>query len=94
VLAASCVLAVLAGVMVFVQDIALGVAEKRDTELARVAAAQFRFARLAYGVTAVLAIISAITASSPAFFLAILGLAAATLGRAVFTRRRRNVVRS
>ena len=93
-LAASCFLAVVAGVMAYVQWIYLGVAEKRDTELAQVTGSQFRFARVAYGATAVLAIISAATGSSLAFLLAIVGLAAAALSRPVFGHRRRNLGRS
>ena len=80
--------------MAYVQGIYLGVAKKRDTELAQVTASQFRFARIAYGATAVLAIITAATGSSLAFFLAIVGLAAAALSRPLFSHRRRNIGRS
>jgi Flp pilus assembly protein TadB len=86
-------LAVVAGAMAFVQSTMRDVAKKRDTEIAKATAAHFRFTGFAYGATAVLAIIAAITSSSLAFALAIVSLVSVTVSRMAFGSRRRSIAR-
>ena len=86
-------LAVVAGAMAFVQSTMRDVAKKRDTEVAQATAAHFRFTGIAYGATAIFAITAAITSSSFAFGLAIIGLVAVPVSRVVFGTRRRKIIR-
>jgi hypothetical protein len=66
--------AVVAGGMVPLQLTLMDIAKKRDTEIGKATADHFRFAGFAYGGTAILAVIAAITSSSIALDLAIVGL--------------------
>jgi hypothetical protein len=85
--------AVVAGAMALLQLTLRDVAKKRDTEIGKATADHFRFAGLAYGGTAVLAVIAAITSSSIALDLAIVGLITAVGSRTVFSSRRREMIR-
>ncbi|MGA8726645.1 MAG: hypothetical protein WB565_16550 [Acidimicrobiales bacterium] len=69
---ASWLLVAATGAMALFQWRAAHIVRSRDSQA--FAAAHFRFAACAYGVTAVLALISAIASSSIAFDLAIIGL--------------------
>ena len=79
--------------MAFVQSTIRDVAKKRDTEVAKATAAHFRFTGMAYGATAILAIIAAVTSSSLALGLAVVSLASVPVSRMVFGSRRRSMVR-
>jgi uncharacterized membrane protein len=85
-------IAVVAGAMAFVQSTIRDVARKRDSEVAQATAAHFRFTSIAYGATAIFAIIAAITSSSLAFGLAIIGLVTVPVSRMVFGTRRRRLI--
>lgn len=87
------VLAGVAGAMALVQSTVRDVVKKRDTEVAKLTAAQLRITGIAYGATAVFALVAAITSSSLAFGLAIIALAAVPVSRLVFIGRSRRVAR-
>jgi hypothetical protein len=91
--AGSWLLAVAAGAMALAQWRFGDIARGRDAELVKGSVAHFRFATLAYGVTAILALISAVTSSSLAFGVAILGLIVAVGSAPVFRARHRSAVR-
>jgi hypothetical protein len=65
------------------------IARRQSSEMARGSTAQFRFAGTAYGVTAVLAVVAAVTSNSVVFGLAVIGLILAAGSGAVFRTRHR-----
>ena len=68
---------------------------RKDSEVAKSSgvAAHFRFASLAYGTTAILAVVAATTSSSVAFGLAIIGLIVAAGSGTAFRIRHRIAMR-
>lgn len=89
--AASWFLAALSGAMALFQLRAAHIVRNRDAQA--FGAAHFRFAASAYGVTAILALISALASSTLALDLAIIGLIVAAGSGTVFRFRHWRTVR-
>ncbi len=69
------------------------IARSQGSDVAKGSTAQFRFAGLAYGATAILAVVAAITSNSVVFGLAVIGLIVAAGSGTVFRTRHRIAMR-
>jgi hypothetical protein len=87
--AGSWFLAVVTAGMALAQLRFAHVARRRESGVAKGSVAHFRFASFAYGATATLAVVAAVSSSSLAFGLAVIGLIVAAGTGSVFRTRHR-----